>query len=115
VLRRSGRPPAPPWDAGLQPERTALAWQRTVLSLLVGEIALARWTAGTSRGLAAALLALPLPGALYLQAVLVGWHRRQLTALRAAQPLRDRARAVPVLTVVVAVTGAVELLRPLVA
>jgi uncharacterized membrane protein YidH (DUF202 family) len=38
-----------PWDEELQPERTALAWNRTVMSLLVAGIVLALDSGGVSR------------------------------------------------------------------
>ncbi len=31
-----------PWDPGLQPERTALAWRRSVLGILIGSVAVIR-------------------------------------------------------------------------
>jgi len=39
----------PDVDAGLQPERTALAWRRTALSLVAAGLAGARWALSSSR------------------------------------------------------------------
>jgi len=45
-MGRSPRhPPIPVADAGLQPERTSLAWTRTALAMLVASMTLLRWSA----------------------------------------------------------------------
>jgi uncharacterized membrane protein YidH (DUF202 family) len=68
-------PPAPPRDPGLQAERTALAWNRTVLALLVNALLALRL--GLSGG--QSLLMLTLGGALLASAGAVMWlaHRRR--------------------------------------
>lgn len=41
---RAGRPKKPHADAGLQPERTALAWGRTTLAMVAASALFLRWT-----------------------------------------------------------------------
>ncbi|WP_241985841.1 MULTISPECIES: DUF202 domain-containing protein [Cryobacterium] len=57
-----------PFDPGLQPERTLLAWQRTVLALAVGAIVGMRLTAPAFGGVAtvAGLIGLTLTLAAYV-------------------------------------------------
>ncbi|MFC7404058.1 DUF202 domain-containing protein [Georgenia alba] len=65
-----------PWDAGLQPERTELAWRRTVLAVTTGTVIAARYLGASSvvLGLALPLLAL-LGGVVLLQAGTVRFRR----------------------------------------
>lgn len=88
----SSRAPAPtahrPWDAGLQPERTALAWRRTVLSQTLAAVALARLVAHTSVPLSLALLATGLPLGLLLGFLTCRRAGRVDSRLRAASPPR---------------------------
>lgn len=41
---KGAQPPRPHHDAGLQPERTVLAWTRTTVSFLVASGILLKWT-----------------------------------------------------------------------
>ncbi|WP_166872268.1 DUF202 domain-containing protein [Salinibacterium sp. ZJ450] len=77
------------FDPGLQPERTLLAWQRTVLSLAVAGVLAARFAA-PQIGLPAAVLGL-ISAALSIAAY-VGVryrYRRAHTGLRAAETLHS--------------------------
>jgi uncharacterized membrane protein YidH (DUF202 family) len=59
-------------DPGLQPERTELAWQRTMISFVAAALLLTRW-AGHFGGLVVAMVALACVGAGY---ILLEAHRR---------------------------------------
>jgi uncharacterized membrane protein YidH (DUF202 family) len=103
-----------PWDPGLQNERTGLAWQRTMLTGLVGSLLVTRLLAEVSV-LAAVVTGL---GALLTTAVL-GWlavvrFRDNDRALHEERPLGD-ARPQLVLTAVVSVTAIGALLFALTA
>jgi putative membrane protein len=72
-----------PWDAGLQPERTELAWRRTVLAVTAGTVVAARYLGAGDTVLGLALPALALVGgALLLHAGTVRFRRLD-AALRA--------------------------------
>lgn len=103
-------PPMPPiWDRGLQPERTLLAWNRTILALLIGATAMGRWFAEQSGYLAGALLLLVLPGALWLLTHLERRRKRVLETLHAGEPLPSGRRLTAALSAVVALLGVAEL------
>jgi uncharacterized membrane protein YidH (DUF202 family) len=78
-----------PWDAGLQNERTGLAWQRTLLSGLTCSLLVARLLATVSLNLALALGLLALLCTAGLGALAVHRFRRQGVALLSGQPLED--------------------------
>lgn len=76
-----------PWDSGLQPERTALAWLRTGLSFTAGGLVLIRFVAHSSTvaAVVATVLLVPL-------AALLGWltwqrHGHTQRSLHGASPL----------------------------
>lgn len=80
------------WDPGLQPERTALAWQRTSLALLAGNLVLARLLVSTSVVLAVLVGLAAAVGSLLLSRSAVLRHQATETALRRRARLPD-ARA----------------------
>jgi len=99
---------APPWDPGLQNERTGLAWQRTMLAGLVCSLLVARLLVEVSLLLAAitGLTAL-------LTTAGLGWmalsrFRRHADALHAQRPIGD-GRPHALISVVVALTAAAAL------
>ncbi|MGN8024581.1 YidH family protein [Microbacterium sp. 22242] len=74
------------FDPGLQPERTALAWQRTALALAGGSVVIMRILPGVIGG---AALALGFAGLALALGVLAGSHlryRRQHRALTSGEP-----------------------------
>jgi uncharacterized membrane protein YidH (DUF202 family) len=94
----------PPWDPGVQNERTRLAWQRTTLSGLTCSLLVARLLAERSLALAIAVGL-----AAVLSSALLGWFstRRYVDnqlALRAKGPLAG-GRSHLVLTGLVTVTS----------
>lgn len=82
------------WDAGLQPERTSLAWRRVALAFL-GLALVTPQLAWTALGPWALTPALVVAGAAVT--LLVGGHRRYLRIRGVAGPLPDGR--LPLLTV----------------
>lgn len=92
-------PAARPFDPGLQPERTALAWRRTALALVVGSLLGLRalppllgpaGLAVAGAGVAAALTVLTLSHRRHRRV-----HRILTAAQTAAQPAADPRVALP--------------------
>jgi hypothetical protein len=81
------------------------------MSLLVGEVGLARWAVEDSRLLGVLVLAVAVPGTTYVLSRLGRRQRQTLAALRAGRPLRDGGRLTGVLTAVVVATGVLEVLH----
>jgi hypothetical protein len=90
-VTRSPAPEGPdvdgPWDPGLQPERTALAWRRTGLALTVGSLIGLRVLPELLGPAAYALAGLGVVASL---AVLGAAHRRYRTVHRLLVAARDR-------------------------
>ncbi|RJL32883.1 DUF202 domain-containing protein [Bailinhaonella thermotolerans] len=77
------------WDTGAQPERTALAWNRTALSLAVCGLVGLRLSGGpVSMALCAAVTAL---AAVLLLRTVHRRHLRRQRRLRAGEPIADPA------------------------
>jgi len=94
----------PPWDAGLQHERTGLAWQRTMLSGLACGLLVARLLAGVSLTLAIVTGLCALGAAAAFGGVAL--HRFRLTARAlAAGRYLDDARPAALATGLLVVTA----------
>lgn len=95
------------WDPGLQPERTALAWQRTGLSVAVAAIVALRDGLASERLLVVALAV----GAMLCSAAVLYLSRTglrsRLTALRAGEPLPGPVAAPAAALAVLLLIGAV--------
>ncbi|MQA10153.1 MAG: DUF202 domain-containing protein [Pseudonocardiaceae bacterium] len=79
----------PPPDAGLQTERTALAWLRSCLSVLVASVALARLAAHASIPLAVVITVTCLPLAVLVSVLAGARYRRTAVLFRRARPIGD--------------------------
>jgi len=86
----SDKPAAPPENvaapAGLQHERTALAWERTAISMMVAGIVLARYAASDAHAFVSAVgIAQTVGGGVLL--VWAGRHNEQLHDLLSPAPV----------------------------
>ena len=76
-----------PWDPGLQPERTALSWRRSVLALLIGSVAMIRILPPLVGAWSLAVGVVGLVASSALWVVSAARVRRTDRALRAGTPL----------------------------
>lgn len=101
-----------PWDPGLQVERTALAWMRTCLSLVLVALVAFRFAAHHSLPLAIGLAGIIAP--LGLTAMWLAWRRYRTSARRLAEgerlPGGLLALMMTVVTVLTGVLGAAYVL-----
>lgn len=93
---KQSAPPRPHPDAGLQPERTNLAWRRTLLSLVGASLLCLRWLPH-HRVFAILLVGLTLAAALGIGAALASRYRQGVSAI-------NRGRAIPAVAEVMALT-----------
>lgn len=107
----SGTPEDAPFDAGLQPERTLLAWRRTALSFAVAGLVAERLVAGTLGPVLAIMLGVAVVACAAGAYVLASRrYRRAHERLVAAAALPTGGRAVTALAAaaaLIAVAGAV--------
>lgn len=78
-----------PWDPGVQNERTRLAWQRTTLSVLVGNLIIARLVAGGSLAMGLGIGALAAVATAVLGFFSVRRYRLANAQLHANHPIGD--------------------------
>ncbi|MDX2376526.1 DUF202 domain-containing protein [Microbacterium sp. LRZ72] len=103
----------PPFDAGLQPERTLLAWRRTALALALGSLVGLRFTLYDFGPLAVAVGVGGTVAAAAAYVSAAARYRRTHRALVAGGTLPPQARAVALLAIaalLVALAGAGYLL-----
>lgn len=100
---------APPWDPGLQNERTGLAWQRTMLSGLACGLLMARLLTGVSVALAVIVALLALGGTATLGWVALRRFRRTSRLLHADRPVGG-ALPQALITAVLLVAGVAALI-----
>ena len=87
---------SPPFDVGLQPERSALAWRRTALALTVGPLVMARLLGGALGGWAVVLAVAGVAFGLFLLVASAARYRRAHEVLtRRPAPGRRRHFVVP--------------------
>lgn len=94
-------------DPGLQPERTELAWQRTMISFVAAALLLTRW-AGHLGGLVVAMVAVACFGAGY---ILLQTHRRTrvIAPTFPARPVPVAVRQVLLVTLLTVALGVLGL------
>jgi uncharacterized membrane protein YidH (DUF202 family) len=100
------------WDAGLQPERTSLAWNRTGLALVVNALLVLRagWASGRFALVVVAAALLIAAGSTVFYGA---WRQRHLsTGLGMTAPPALAVAATATITLVACVAGLVSMLGP---